>query len=107
MISGGGGFAVVILLCFGISGGMVGRMKGGSFWTWFLISFCVPFIGLACAVFYRWDNRELRRQCPQCGKVIKLHDAVCMRCGEELEFPEHALASETTMATSRSPGARA
>jgi hypothetical protein len=26
--------------------------------------------------------------------VVKLHDAVCVRCGEELEFPEVAIASE-------------
>ncbi len=98
---------VVILLCFGIAGGVIGRMKGSSFFMWFLVSFCVPFIGLASAVLYRWDNRELRRQCPQCGKVIKLHDAVCMRCGEELDFPEFALASESGMTAPRSGGARA
>jgi hypothetical protein len=39
--------------------------------------------------------------------VIKLHDAVCMSCGEELDFPEYALASEAGMATSRSRGAQA
>ena len=85
---------VVILFFFGLAGGMVGRIKGSSFFLWFLISFCVPFIGLLTAVCYRWDRDELRRQCPHCGKVVKLHDAVCMRCGEELEFPEVALASE-------------
>jgi hypothetical protein len=98
MASGAGGFAVVILMCFGISGGMVGRIKGGSFWTWFLISFCVPFIGLLTAILYRFDNTELRRQCPRCGNVAKLHDAVCMSCGNELEFPDTAIASEAAMA---------
>ena len=98
MLSGSGGFAVVILLCFGISGGMVGRIKGGSFWTWFLISFCVPFIGLLTAILYRFDNTELRRQCPNCSRVVKLHDAVCMHCGDELEFPQEAIASEAAMA---------
>ncbi|HEY6525895.1 MAG TPA: hypothetical protein VIY10_19080 [Solirubrobacteraceae bacterium] len=93
---------IVILFFFGLAGGIVGRMKGSSFVMWFLVSFCVPFIGLACAVLYRWDNRELRRQCPQCGKVIKLYDAVCVRCGEELDFPEFALASEASIAASRS-----
>ena len=85
---------VVILLFFGLAGGVVGRMKGSSFVLWFLISACVPFIGLLAAVCYRWDNRELRRQCPGCGKVLKLHDTVCMRCGTELDFPEVAIASE-------------
>lgn len=28
---------------------------------------------------------------------MKLYDAVCMRCGTELEFPEVAVASEAMM----------
>lgn len=85
---------VVILFFFGLAGGVVGRIKGGSFLLWFLISACVPFLGLLAAICYRFDNQELRRECPGCGKVLKLHDAVCMRCGAELEFPEVAIASE-------------
>jgi hypothetical protein len=27
--------------------------------------------------------------------VVKLHDAKCMRCGTELEFPEVAIAPES------------
>jgi hypothetical protein len=96
---------IVILFFFGLAGGLVGKLKGSSFFIWFLVSFCVPFIGLAAAVCYRWDREELRRQCPSCGRVIKLHDAVCMRCGEELEFPEYAVASEAM--SSRSRGAPA
>jgi hypothetical protein len=88
---------VVILLFFGLAGGIVGRIKGSSFVLWFLISGAVPFFGLLTAVFYRWDNRELRRQCPNCGRVLKLHDAVCMTCGAELEFPDVAIASEARM----------
>ena len=93
---------VVILLFFGIAGGFVGRMKGSSFFIWFLVSFCVPFIGLATAVLYRWDDRELRRQCPGCGKVVKLHDAVCVSCGYELDFPDVAIAPESAMRGVRS-----
>jgi len=85
---------VVIVFFFGLAGGIVGRIKGGSFFLWFLISACVPFIGLLAAVFSRWENRELRRQCPGCGRVLKLHDAVCTACGTELEFPNVAIASE-------------
>ena len=88
---------LVILFCFGLAGGIVGKAKGSSFFIWFLVSFCVPFLGLAAAVFYRYDNRELRRQCPACGKVVKLHDAICTRCGEELEFPDVAIAPEAAM----------
>ena len=85
---------VVIALCFGLAGGIVGRIKGSSFWLWFLISGLVPFLGLAAAIVYRFDNRELRRQCPSCGRVTKLHDAVCTRCGAELDFPDVAIAPE-------------
>jgi hypothetical protein len=86
---------LVILFFFGLAGGIVGRMKGSSFFVWFLVSACVPFLGLLAAVFYRYDNRELRRQCPRCGKVLKLYDAVCLNCGAELEFPDVAIAPES------------
>jgi hypothetical protein len=88
---------VVICLCFGLAGGLIGRMKGSSFWLWFLISGLVPVAGLLAATFYRWEERELRRQCPRCGRVVKLYDAKCMRCGEELEFPRVAVPSEAMM----------
>jgi hypothetical protein len=93
----GVGPLVMILVSFGLSGGLVARIKGGSFFTWFLISFCVPFIGLLTALFWRYENEELRRQCPHCGRVIKLHDAVCMACGTEQEFPDVAIASEASL----------
>ncbi len=95
---------VVILLFFGLAGGIVGRIKGSSFTCWFLISACVPFIGLLAAVCYRWENRELRRQCPGCGKVLKLYDAVCIKCGTELEFPDVAIASEAMIRERRAAG---
>ncbi|MBV9423315.1 MAG: hypothetical protein JOZ98_10420 [Solirubrobacterales bacterium] len=88
---------LVIAFFFGLAGGIVGRIKGSSFFIWFLISGLIPVFGLLAAVFYRWDKEELRRQCPGCGQVLKLHDAVCMRCGEELEFPDVAIASEAAM----------
>jgi hypothetical protein len=88
---------VVICLGFGLAGGLVGRMKGTSFWLWFLIAALVPFFGLLAAVCYRWEDRELRRRCPECGRIVKLHDALCTRCGTELAFPEGAIASEAAM----------
>lgn len=88
---------VVICVFFGLAGGVVGRIKGSSFWLWFLISGLVPILGLVAAVCYRWDDRELRRQCPGCGRVVKLHDALCTRCGSELEFPDTAIASESSI----------
>jgi len=88
---------LVVLFFFGLAGGIVGKIKGSSFFIWFMISGLVPFLGLLTAICYRFENQELRRQCPGCGRVIKLHDAVCTRCGEELEFPEVAIASEAAM----------
>ena len=55
---------------------------------WFLISGIVPFIGLAAALLYRADVDEPRRQCPTCGRICMLHDALCTRCGTELEWPD-------------------
>jgi ribosomal protein S27AE len=92
---------VVIAIAFGIAGGVVGRMKRSSFWMWFLISGLVPVFGLLAAVFYRWEDRELRRQCPNCGRVVMLYDAICTRCGEELDFPDTAIASEAAMREQR------
>jgi hypothetical protein len=88
-------FYIVIALCFAISGGIVGKIKGSSFWLWFLISGAVPFLGLLAALFYRSERDELRRQCPQCGRVTKIYDAICSRCGAELDFPETAIAPES------------
>jgi hypothetical protein len=88
---------LVIMFFFGLAGGIIGRIKGSSFFIWFLISGLVPFFGLITAIFYRFENRELRRQCPGCGRVVKLHDAVCTSCGTELEFPDVAIASESSV----------
>lgn len=79
---------IVIALCFALAGGIVGRVKGSSFFLWFLISGAVPIFGLMAAVAYRFDRDEPVRPCPKCGRTRKLHDAICTRCGEELEFPE-------------------
>ena len=86
---------VIIATCFGFSGGIVGKYKGSSFWLWFLISGAVPFIGLFAAIAYRSERNELRRQCPKCGRVTKIYDALCTRCGTELEFPDVVIAPES------------
>jgi hypothetical protein len=85
---------VMIAVGFGIAGGLVGRAKGSSFWLWFVISAVVPFIGALTAIVYRSEREELRRECPNCGRVTKIYDALCTRCGAELEFPEIAIAPE-------------
>jgi hypothetical protein len=94
---------VVIATCFGIAGGIVGKIKGSSFLLWFLISGAVPFIGLFAAIAYRFERDEMRRQCPNCGNVTKIYDALCMRCGTELDFPEVAVAPESWERVPASP----
>jgi hypothetical protein len=86
---------VIIAVCFGLAGGFVGRLKGSSFVLWFLISGLVPFVGLLAAIAYRFEHDELRRACPNCGRVTKIYDALCMRCGTELDFPDRAIAPES------------
>jgi hypothetical protein len=86
---------LIFALWFGIATGVVGKIKGSSAILWFLIGAAVPVLGLVCAVLYRSERDELRRQCPTCGKVVKLHDAMCMRCGTDLEFPERAIEPES------------
>jgi hypothetical protein len=81
---------VVIAIAFGFAGGIIGKLKGSSFFIWFLISACVPFLGLVAAVLYRNEHNEPKRQCPGCGRIVPVHDALCTRCGTELEFPSQA-----------------
>jgi len=86
---------LILAFSFALAGGLVGKLKGSSFFVWFLISGALPVIGLLAALLYRSERDEVRRQCPGCGKVVKLHDAVCMRCGAELEFPDVAIQPES------------
>ena len=92
---------LIICLFFGLAGGFVGRMKGSSFVLWFLISGLIPVLGLLAAVLYRHETDEVRRQCPRCGKVVKLYDQVCMRCGFDMDFPDEAIEPESVAAARR------
>ena len=79
-------YLVFFFFC-GLSDGIIGRIKGSSFFIWFLVSACVPFLGLIAAALYRNEHNEPHRRCPGCGKVVPVHDALCTRCGTELEYP--------------------
>ncbi|HEY1274329.1 MAG TPA: hypothetical protein VGF25_05445 [Thermoleophilaceae bacterium] len=78
----------VLAFFFGLSAGTIGKIKGSSFFLWFLIGLCLPLLGTIVALFYRNERSEPRRRCPECGNVVALHDQVCMRCGRDLEFPQ-------------------
>ena len=96
-----GGAYIVIALSFGLAGGIIGKIKGSSFFIWFLVATVVPVIGLLTAIVYRSERNELRRPCPTCGRICKLHDALCVRCGTELEFPGEALQAENAAVSAR------
>jgi len=90
-----GGAYISIAMGFALAGGVVGRLKGSSFWMWFLISGAIPVFGLLAAVVSRNERDELRRLCPTCGRVCKIYDSLCVRCGTDLEFPDTALPPES------------
>jgi peptidoglycan/LPS O-acetylase OafA/YrhL len=92
---------VIICVFFGLAGGIIGRIKGSSFLLWFVIAAVLPVIGLVAAVLYRYERDEVRRTCPRCGDMLKLYDQVCMRCGEDLEFPDVAVVPESAAAARR------
>jgi hypothetical protein len=88
-------YFAVILFFFGLATGVVARIKGSSFVVWFLIGLCLPVAGLIAALLYRWERFEPRRRCPRCHATLKISDQVCMRCGEDLDWPEEAALPRT------------
>jgi rRNA maturation protein Nop10 len=84
---------LTILFFFGLSAGVVAKIRGNPFLVWFLIGFCLPALGTLAAILYRSERREPKRRCEECGNVVALHDQVCMRCGRDLELPDPAEAA--------------
>ncbi len=85
---------LVILFFFGLSAGTIGKIKGASFFLWFVIGFCLPFFGTLAAVVARNERGAPLRDCPDCGNRVPIHDQVCNRCGADLDFPEAEPESE-------------
>jgi len=79
---------LVIAFFFGLATGIIGRAKGSSFFIWFVIGMVVPPLGLLAVILYRFDKDEPERQCPTCGKAVKLYVQVCPRCGTDLYLPD-------------------
>ena len=79
---------LVILFFFGLSAGIVAKIKGSSFLIWFLVGFCLPFFGTLAALVMRFERDTVHRRCPECRALVPIHDQVCMRCGRDLDFPE-------------------
>ena len=47
---------VVILFFFGLSAGVVARIKGSSFFIWFMVGAVLPGIGTIAAALYRFER---------------------------------------------------
>ena len=63
-----------------------------------MISGVVPLLGPLTALVYRRETEESLRICPTCGAAVRIYDALCMRCGGELEYPDDAEIIEPTSA---------
>ena len=86
-----GGTFIPVVVSSGLAAAVIGKIKGSSFFLWFLVGMVLPFIGIIAALLFRWDRYEPKRRCEECGKVVALHDQVCNRCGRDLEWPEETL----------------
>jgi hypothetical protein len=86
-----GGAFIPIVVSSGLAAAIIGKIKGSSFFLWFLVGLVLPFLGILAALLWRWDRYEPKRRCEECGNVVALHDQVCMRCGRDLEWPDEAL----------------
>ena len=82
--------ALVILGCFGLATGIIGKAKGSYFFVWFLVGFFLPVLGLIAVILYRFEKGEPERRCPRCGAVQKIYVQVSNVCGEELYLPDPA-----------------
>ena len=83
-------FLVLMFFC-GLSAGVIGKIKGSSFFVWFLVGACLPLLGTIAAILYRFERNEPRRRCPECGFVMPITAQVCRRCGRDQEYPDEIL----------------
>ena len=78
---------LVLMFFFGLSAGTIGKIKGSSFVIWFLVGAGLPLIGTIAAVLYRFEGKEPRRRCDECGLLMPITSQVCRRCGADQEYP--------------------
>ena len=81
---------LVIVFFFGLATATFGKIKGSSFFIWFLVGAVMPILGLIAVSLYRVEKDEPERQCPTCTKALKLYVQVCPRCGTDLYLPDPA-----------------
>ena len=78
---------LALMFFFGLSAGTIGKIKGSSFFIWFLVGAGLPLIGTIAALLYRFERNEPRRRCDECGVVMPITSQVCRRCGADQEYP--------------------
>ncbi len=79
---------LVILFFFGLSAAVIAKIKGSSFFIWFIVGFCLPFFGTLAALAMSFQRETVLRRCPECRALVPIEDQVCMRCGRDLDYPE-------------------
>jgi hypothetical protein len=79
---------VVLCLVSGLLGAVIASRRGSSFPLWFVICAVIPVLGPVAALLYRRESETPLRRCPGCGSATRIYDAMCMRCGTDLDYPE-------------------
>lgn len=79
-------------LILGLITGAVGRYKRSSFLLWFITGTLLPGIGLAAVILMQSRRQDPLRECPNCHAELPITAQVCMRCGEDLDYPEELIA---------------
>src|SRR3954466_16315003 len=51
---------LVLMFFFGLSAGAIGKIKGSSFFLWFLVCWMAPVLGTIAAILYRFERDEPR-----------------------------------------------
>jgi hypothetical protein len=82
---------LVLMFFCGLSAAVIGKIKGSSFFIWFLVGGGLPVLGTLAALFYRFERDEPRRECDECGRIMPITDQVCRRCGADQELPQRVL----------------
>lgn len=81
-------------LILGLVTGVAGRLKGSSFLVWMLAGTLLPGIALAAVLLMDSKKDDPRRECPNCRAVQPITAQVCMRCGEDLDYPDQIMGAQ-------------
>ena len=77
---------IPIVFFLGLAAEVIGRIKGSSFFLWFLIGAITLGLGIIAALLYQVERNEPVTACPNCGNTVAISHQVCTRCGEDLDW---------------------